>query len=78
MRTIRVRNASILAKIDGRDIDVEIRTTKDSARGLALYIDGKKILELDYRKGIFIDNEFALKGRNSAVFTLQKIKQEGI
>jgi len=79
MRIFRVRNATILAKIGNREIDVEIRTTKDSARGIALYIDQKKLLELDYKDGIFIDNPHSSKGRNPALFLLsQTTKSEGI
>ena len=57
MREIRVRNASIYASIEGRKIDVEIRTSKDSALGVALYIDNKRILALDYKDGKFVDGE---------------------
>ena len=58
MREIRVKNASIYAEIEGRKIDVEIRTSKDSALGLALFIDNKKILDLSYKDGKFIDGEY--------------------
>lgn len=47
MRTIKVRNASILAKLGERSIDFEIRTTKDSAQGFALFIDKVKWLDVD-------------------------------
>ena len=57
MREIRVRNASIYAEIEGRKIDVEIRTGK-LAQGVALFIDGVKIVDLDYKDGKFIDGEY--------------------
>jgi hypothetical protein len=50
MRTIRVRNASILASLNNREIDFEIRTTKDSAQGFALYVDNKCLIEVDLLK----------------------------
>lgn len=55
MREIRVRNASVYAKIESRKIDVEIRTSKDSAQGLALFIDEVKVVDLDYKDGKFVD-----------------------
>ena len=58
VREIRVRNASIYAEIEGRKIDVEIRTSKDSALGLALYIDNRKIVDLDYKDGKFVDGKY--------------------
>ena len=70
MREIRVRNASIYAEIEGRKIDVEIRTSKDSALGVALYIDNRKIVELDYIDGKFIDTEYPYKDK--AILTLGK------
>ena len=58
MREIRVKNASIYAEIEGRKIDVEIRTSKNSALGLALFIDNIKIVDLDYKDGKFVDGEY--------------------
>lgn len=58
MRELTVRNASIYAKIEGRKIDVEIRTSKDSARGLTVLIDGEKVLDFDYKDGKFVDGEY--------------------
>lgn len=58
MREINVRNASIYAKVEGRKIDVEIRTSKDSAQGLAVLIDGKKVLDLDFKNGKFVDGKY--------------------
>ena len=55
MRELRVINASIYAEIGGRKIDVEIRSSKAHAQGIALFIDGKKIIDLDYKDRRFID-----------------------
>lgn len=46
MREIRVRDASIFANLGGKKIDFEIRTSKDSARGFSLLIDGVKLLDV--------------------------------
>ena len=70
MREIKVRNASIYAEIGGRKIDVEIRTSKNSALGIALYTDKTKIVELDYIDGKFIDAEYPYKDK--AILTLGK------
>ncbi len=43
MRVIKVRNASIFAKIGNKTIDVEIRSTKDSYQGVGVNIDGKEV-----------------------------------
>ena len=69
MKEIYVKNASIFAKIRGRKIDVEIRTGKD-AQGIALFIDDKKILDLDYKDGKFVDGGFYTQDK--AVFELGK------
>src|SRR3990167_9057399 len=46
MRTIKVKNVSILAKLGNKEIDFEIRTTKDSAQGFTLLIDGIKWIDV--------------------------------
>ena len=47
MRTIRVKNATIFADLGSRKIDFEIRTTKDSARGFSLFVDGVKWFDIN-------------------------------
>ena len=69
MREIHVRNASIYAEIEGRKIDVEIRTGKDT-QGIALYIDNKNILDLDFKDGKFVDGGYYTKDK--AVFKLEE------
>jgi len=49
MREIKVRNASIYATVNGHKVDVEIRSTKDSAQGIALLVDGVMWLEVDMK-----------------------------
>ena len=61
VRKIKIKNASIYAEIEGKKIDVEIRTSKDSAHWLALFIEGKKIVSFDYKDGKFIDEEYPCK-----------------
>lgn len=46
VRTIRVRDATILANIHGREIDFEVRNNK-ACRGFTLLVDGKKWLDCD-------------------------------
>lgn len=46
MREIRVKDASILAKISGREINFEVRDNKD-IKGFALYVDGERWLDCD-------------------------------
>ena len=65
MREIKVKNASITTEIEGKKIGIEIRTTKDSERGIAIYIKGKKAVELNYTK----DGEFVFE------FTTDLIKK---
>ena len=56
MREIKVgRNASVYAYIGMNTIDVEIRTTKDSYRGMAVHINSKCVFDLAYNgEGKFI------------------------
>lgn len=57
MRDIRVRNASVTAKfhdpITGvtSNLDVEIRSTYDSARGFDVIIGDEQVLSLAFRNG---------------------------
>ena len=44
IRTIRVKNASILATVLGRDIDFEVRDNK-SCKGFTLLVDGMKLID---------------------------------
>jgi hypothetical protein len=57
MRTIYVRNASIFATVNRHKIDVEIRSTKDSAQGLALIVDNIVWLEVDIKQSIITDTK---------------------
>lgn len=78
MRTIRVRNASILAKLNGREIDFEIRTTKDSAQGFALYVDGFCWLEVNATaSGTLCDDTRPQKTKREPLFTIRMIKSNG-
>ena len=71
MRTIRVRNASVLADLDGREIDFEIRTSKNSKQGFTFLVDGKKWLDIDLVDGKLVD------GSNFGGETLLSIKEVG-
>ena len=81
MRTINVRNASILANLNGREIDFEIRTTKDSAQGFALIIDGKTWIEADATpSGSLHDTNKPCIGKNDKqypLFNIGMIKSNG-
>lgn len=75
MRTIRVKNASILATLGGREIDFEIRTTKDSAKGFSLLVDGVKLIDVD-----LIDGELKDGGNydsKKALFKISDVKSDG-
>jgi hypothetical protein len=78
MRTIKVRNATILAKLGTREIDFEIRTSKDSAQGFSLLVDGVKWLDVDLSK---ISNEILMDGQNfdnkEPLFKIKDIKSNG-
>ena len=83
MRTIRVRNASILAKLTGcngqfervREIDFEIRTTKDSVRGFSLFIDKVKWLDVDLVGTALMDGDNY--DNKKALFRVKNIKSNG-
>ena len=76
MRDINVRNASIYANLRGHKIDFEIRTTKNSANGLTLIIDGVKIIDLDCTSAGTLHD-----GRNfddsEPLFELRQVKSNG-
>ena len=57
VREIKVRNASITTEIEGKTIGIEIRTTKDTERGIAIYIKEKKVAVLNYTE----DGEFVFE-----------------
>jgi len=78
MRTIRVRNASILANLNGREIDFEIRTTKDSAQGFALLVDNVTWLEIDATEsGTLCDSKLAPNSPREPLLKLKMIKSNG-
>jgi hypothetical protein len=78
MRTIRVRNASILANLNGREIDFEIRTTKDSAQGFALLVDGLTWIEVDASdSGVLCDTRREFTNKTEPLFKLRMIKSNG-
>ncbi len=57
MRTIRVRDATVLGKLGGKGIDFEIRTSKDSAMGFSLLIDGVTLIDVDLVGDILKDGK---------------------
>ena len=81
MRVIRVKNASILAKICGREIDFEVRNNKD-CRGFALIIDGKRWLECDvfpYSPIEGCPEGGGIKdGPKEALFKIRDVKSNGV
>ena len=50
MRTIRVKNASILAIIEGVNIDFEVRDNK-ATKGISLFVYGKKLIDIEILEG---------------------------
>ena len=74
MRTIKVRNATILAVLNERKIDFEIRTTKDSAQGFALFVDGVKWLDIDLVGHALRDGGNYDDSKNQALFKIKDIK----
>jgi hypothetical protein len=78
MRTIRVRNASILADLGIRKIDFEIRTMKNSAKGFCILVDGVKWLDVDLTSS----GEGLIDGENydnkKALFKISDIKSNGV
>lgn len=57
MRELHVKNASIFAELGGKKIDFEIRTTKDSARGFCLIVDGVKLVDVNLVDDTLKDGE---------------------
>ncbi len=76
VREIRVRNASIFANLRGHKIDFEIRTTKDSAQGLSLFIDEVKILDLNTTSSGTLKDGSNYDSRE-ALFQLSQVKSNG-
>lgn len=73
LREIRVRNASIYATINGHKVDVEIRSTKDSAQGLALLVDDEMWLEVDMQpNGVITDTRPFSEGK--PLFSIRSVK----
>jgi hypothetical protein len=78
MQTIRVKNASILANLNGREIDFEIRTTKDSAQGFALLVDGLTWIEVDATdSGLLCDTRKEFTYKAEPLFSIKMIKTNG-
>ena len=75
MRTIRVKNASILATLGDRKIDFEIRTTKDSAKGFSLFVDGIKLIDINLVDGVLKDG--GNYDSKKALFKISDIKSDG-
>lgn len=75
MREIRVRNASIYATINDHKVDVEIRSTKDSAQGLALLVDGEMWLEVDMKpNGVVTDTQKPYLTGKRPLFSIRSVK----
>ena len=80
VREIKVRNASIYADLDGNRIDFEIRTTKNSAKGLSLSINGIKLLDIDSKNGKLVnglnyDNTKVINKTAADLENEQKVKE---
>ena len=73
MRTIKVRNASILADLGNRKIDFEIRTTKDSRQGFTLLVDGVKWLDIDLIGNALKDGQ-NFDDKKSITFRIRNVK----
>jgi hypothetical protein len=76
MRIIRVRNASILAKLNDHDIDFEIRTSKNSAQGFALLVDGVRLLDIDSTPSGTLKDSQRYK-TEPVLFSLKDVKSNG-
>jgi len=77
MRTIRVKDASILAKISGREIDFEVRDNKNT-KGFALYVDGRKWLDCDVGDAGITDSPPPDHPSDQALFKIKDIISNGV
>ena len=75
MREITVRNASVFATLGKRKLDFEIRTTKDSAQGFTVIIDGVKWLDVNLVGSALKDGENY--DNKPALFRIQDITSNG-
>lgn len=75
MREMKVKNASVYANLGARKIDFEIRTTKNSNQGFALFVDGVKWIDVILVGSALKDDKEC--GGKKPLFEISDIKSNG-